>query len=78
MAVPFEEGKTYKTKFATGERFTITSIIWNKEQIVRFEGIYEKNPKLGICPLNADRLTPELDETKGSEVYVCGKCGEVI
>ncbi len=25
---PFEIGKTYVTKFQTGEKFTITDIIW--------------------------------------------------
>jgi len=64
--LPLEEGKTYKTKFATGEHFTITKIKRFKvkikgEEVERLQimGIYEKNPDLGECPINEDRLIPE-------------------
>ncbi len=59
----FEVGKTYKTKFQTGELFTITKIITrpflNTTKIVSFEGIYESHPHLGPCPLDVERLIPE-------------------
>jgi hypothetical protein len=84
IELPFEEGKTYKTKFATGERFLVKKIIWGKikvegktvDKIFTFEGIYEKHPHLGVCPLSADRLCP--DTIEGEEYDICHKCGEPI
>mgnify|MGYP001587432737 CR=1 FL=1 len=56
----YEEGKTYKTKFATGELFHVTKIVRNhKNEIIRFIGIYDKCKHLGECPLNPDRLILE-------------------
>jgi len=74
--LPFEEGKTYQTKFQTGEKFLISKIIKSGDKIIRFEGIYETAPHLGPCPLNPDRLIP--DKVKQSEIYVCDKCGTPI
>lgn len=55
----FEVDKTYKLTFQTGGLFTIKEIVKNgKGVIVRFNGIYEDKPGLGICPLNADLLIP--------------------
>lgn len=74
--LPFEEGKTYQTKFQTGEKFLISKIIKSGDKIIRFEGIYETAPHLGPCPLNADRLIP--DKVEDIEICVCDKCGTPI
>ena len=78
--LPFEIGKTYLTKFATGERFTINKIIIGTEgkmkgKIIGFEGIYEKAPHLGQCPLGGDRLYPQTRLT-GNDVliHICPHC----
>lgn len=76
MELPFEEGKTYPTKFQTGEKFLLKKIITNKGKIIGFEGIYESAPHLGICPLNADRLIP--DKVVDVDICVCDKCGTPI
>ena len=79
-ALPFEVGKTYKTKFATGESFTISKIIFGKEgklkgKVIQFEGVYEKAPHLGDCPLSGDRLYPESEPTGNSiTMVVCPHC----
>ncbi len=67
--LPFEVGKTYSTKFQTGEKFVITEIKWrtskDKEgvitnlKIIYFIGYYEKHPHIQNCMLNFDRLIPE-------------------
>lgn len=63
--LPFEINKIYETKFQTKEKFLVKNIIYNKKgEIARFEGIYENNPALGLCPLNADRLVPEIEKKK--------------
>lgn len=74
--LPFEEGKVYRTKFQTGERFLIKEIIKNKDKIIGFKGIYESTPQLGVCPLNSDRLVAERIE--GEDLEVCNKCNEPI
>lgn len=82
--LPFEEGKTYTTKFATGEKFLLTKVILIKnkikgelvERISHFEGIYDKHKDLEICHLGGDRL---IADTKYEEdVIVCHKCKEPI
>lgn len=54
------ELKTYKTRFATGELFTVTEInrvkVKDVEKIVSIYGFYEKSPHLERCPINIDRL----------------------
>lgn len=78
-ALPLEEGKTYRTKMATGEHFTISRIVADKfGNIVRLLGVYEKSPHLGDCPLSPERLIPEMVED--GEVEVCDnpKCGHPI
>lgn len=59
---PFEEGKTYITKFATKERFTVHKIDVNHsgKQIKCF-GVYENSPGLLNCPLDPERLIPETE-----------------
>ncbi len=79
--LPFEEGKTYQTAFQTKDRYIIKKIIWRVEQkvtkkIVGFEGIYEKYPHLGTCPLPVDRLIPEKKFV--GEIEVCEKCKEPV
>lgn len=59
----FEVDKTYKTKFQTGELFTIKKIITkpflNTTKVVRFEGIFHSHPNIGLCPIDPERLIPE-------------------
>lgn len=82
--LPFEEGKTYRTKFQTGEMFMITkinkryfkSVNYESEIITGFEGIYLSHPHIGVCPLAVDRLIPEKIED-GVE-QVCGHCGKLV
>ena len=75
--LPFEVGKTYTTKFATGDRFLLTKInITATGRIYNFEGIYEKCPHLGECSLGADRLIPERIED--GTIDVCDECGTPI
>lgn len=75
----FEVDKTYKTKFQTGERFTIKKIITrpflNTTKIIGLEGIYEKAPHLGNCPLDVERLIPE-KEMIYVDVEYCDGCGK--
>lgn len=76
--LPFEEGKTYKTKCQVPENFLVKKIIWNpqKTRVTGFQGIYEDLPHLGICPLNGDRLVAEKIQDGTEEV--CGNCGSKI
>ena len=75
--LPFEEGKVYKTKFATGESFLLVKIKRDKkDKIIGFDGIYENSKSLGICHLSIDRLIPETNDFEIIEV--CSKCGESI
>lgn len=74
--LPFEEGRTYRTKMQTGEKFTISKIVSDPfGNILKFMGVYESSPHLGDCPLNPDRLNPDMVED--GEVEVCDnpKCG---
>ena len=75
--LPLEVGKTYTTKFATNEKFTITRIPENKGQKSNtVYGIYEKSPHVGICPLDEGRIIH--DKQFIEAIYVCHKCGEPI
>lgn len=74
--IPFEVGETYTTKFATGEKFSITRLIKNKDgEVIMAYGIYEKHSHLGECPLSIDRLIQRKEFT-GVEFHVtqCPKC----
>ena len=72
--LPFEIGKTYVTKFQTGEKFTLTNIKYNSKGIrIGFDGIYENCPHLGVCPIGPDRLIPERIDDGFMEV--CSECG---
>ena len=75
--LPLEEGKTYTTKFATVERFTITKIPDTKgKKLNTVYGIYEKSPHVGECPLDVNRIIH--DKQFIEAIYVCHKCGEPI
>jgi hypothetical protein len=73
--LPFEVGVTYSTKFATGEKFTITKVKKNKyDEVEAVWGIYEKSPHLGECPINMDRLIPDFKVMGEERVFVCPNC----
>lgn len=59
----FEVDKTYKTKFQTGEVFTIKEIrtrpFLGTTKVIGLYGIYLSHPHLGLCSLNPERLIPE-------------------
>lgn len=74
--VPFQEGKTYKTKWSTGEKFTIINIIRKGDKIIRFEGLFESCPQIGLCPLEPERLIPERIED--GTIDICSNCGEIL
>ena len=51
--VPFEEGKTYMTKFATKQMFTVTKITVDKSgKQTKIEGLYVGNEDAGVCPID--------------------------
>ena len=76
--LPLEEGKTYKTKFQTGDTFTVVKIFKDKKtsEIYRVEGIYENAKHLGICPLDVNRILP--DKVEGPSETVCEHCNNKI
>lgn len=57
--LPIEEGKTYKTRFATGDLFFVQKVVITKSIVIRFDGLYVGKEHIGVCPLGADRLIPE-------------------
>lgn len=82
IVLPFEVGKTYKTKFATGDLFKVSKIIIgttgiNKGKVIGFEGIYIDKEHIGTCPLDGSRLIPEYQET-GRVFEICNKCKEAL
>lgn len=82
--LPFEEGKTYLTKFQTGDKFLLKKINWKEfkengvmvKKMILFNGVYENLLHLGLCSLTIDRLYPENKD--GDEIEICGKCGEKL
>jgi len=71
--LPFEIGKTYTTKFQTGEKFLLTKIKYNtKGDRIGFDGIYEKWEYLGECPLGPDRLIS--DRIEDGFIEICDCC----
>ena len=76
--LPIEIGKTYKTKFSTGEEFTVEKIIkmLGSEKILYFEGLYKSSLHLGTCPIGVDRLIPE--RIPAGTMEVCSNCGEPL
>lgn len=76
--VPLVVGVQYQTKFATGEKFTITEINTNKfGKITRIMGVYSNSPDLGACPINEDRLI-HFKEFTGKIKEVCSNCGDIL
>lgn len=76
IELELQEGKTYKTKLATGEKFTIHKIEKNiKGIIMRVLGVYENSPHLLNCPLDPERLIKETTfiEEKIEACKLCGK-----
>lgn len=68
---PFEEGKIYQTKFATGERFTVHKIDVNHSgKQIKCWGEYENNPGLLNCPLDPERLIPETEIIEKETEYI--------
>lgn len=75
--LPFEIGKTYTTKFQTGEKFLLTNIKYNtKGDRIGFDGIYEKCSHIGECGLGPDRLIP--DKIEDGFIEVCDFCNTPI
>jgi hypothetical protein len=74
--LPIEEGKTYTTRFATGDKFLVKKVIMLKDKPVRFEGIYLGSEHIGICPLAIDRLIPE--KIQIDDIYVCDSCSKPV
>ncbi len=83
--LPLCDGKTYSTRFQTGEQFTITSIVCRKatkkfesvdERPFLLYGTYVGQEHLGICMLDPGRLVPEREEIGIAAVCTC--CGEEI
>ena len=55
--IPLVVGKTYMTKMAATEPFTLTRIQRNKKnEVAQLFGVYENHKHLGECGLGADRL----------------------
>lgn len=82
--MPFESGKTYQTKFQTGEKFTLTQDPYKRDKdgnIIKLSntvyGMYELCPHLGVCPISSERLIPEI-ELVDKEIEVCGECGREL
>lgn len=74
----FEIGKTYKTKFQTGDLFLVKEIIKDKNnKVIKFIGIYENAKHLGNCPLNGERLITETIEID-DYIDVCESCGKTL
>jgi hypothetical protein len=70
--LPIEVGKTYRTKFQTGEMFTVTKIVEKGGKILWFEGIYGDHAHVGVCPIGNERLIPERVLSGGMDV--CSYC----
>jgi len=71
--IPPQPGETYKTKFATGDMFTVKRVV--RDTVY---GIYVGREHLGECPLYTERLIlPKSDELV-SEQYECPHCHKTI
>lgn len=85
ITLPFEEGETYTTKMATGEKFTVDRIEYRKtndgdtDEPRMLFGRYEKSPYLLNCGISPERLIPRKKETgKTLIVSQCPHCKEEI
>lgn len=82
--LPLEVGKTYRTKFQSGENFTVTKDPFKRDKdgniigkCATIYGIYERYPHLGECPLSAERIIHDRIDT-GRTIEVCNNCGELL
>ncbi len=76
VSLPLEEGKTYDTKFQTKMKFTITKINTAKDgKIVSIQGFYD-DKKYFICPINVDRIIPEITEKHKAQGAVANTMNE--
>ena len=81
ITLPFEIGETYKTRFATGEKFKVTGISYRNGAVSGFTGVYEKCPGVGECPIGHDRLVPktvEIAEEPASGGKSCRRAEELL
>lgn len=81
--LPFEVGKVYKTKFATGDTFLLTKDPYKRAEdgtIIKAShtvfGIYVGKEHIGECPLSIERLIPDKEFT--GEYEVCECCGREL
>lgn len=73
--LPFVEGQIYTTRFATGEKFTVTKITTKDGIQTQVFGIYYNSPNLGACRLEITRLIPLTQLTgREFEYHVCPHC----
>ena len=57
-----EIDKTYNTNWAATERFTVKEIVMFKGKQIKVNGIFEKSPHLGLCPLDVNQLRVEKEK----------------
>lgn len=82
--LPLEEGKTYRTKFQTGDLFKVVKIKtvsfksgeYSTTRVVGIEGLYVGKEHIGLCPLAEERLIH--DKEKIGEVDTCPHCNKDI
>lgn len=70
--LPFIEGETYKTRFQTGEMFTVEKIVFSKQkfkthEIIQFWGYYVGRE--GLYPLGGDRLIARKEQVSNQQTY---------
>ena len=78
--LPLEEGKTYRTKFQTGDLFTVVKIKtvtfksggFEGIKVVGVEGLYVGKEHIGLCPLAEERLIHDKEQIGVMEC--CPKC----
>ena len=77
--LPFEIGKTYLTKYASGDMFTITRFECNKVgKILKAYGLFEEKPYRegwGEMPMELERLNPHTRPIgRDIEYTICPHC----
>lgn len=82
--LPLEEGKTYRTKFQTGDLFKVVKIKtipfksgdYSTVRVVGVEGYYVGKEDIGLCPLAEERLIHEKQQIGVMEC--CPSCNKEI
>lgn len=82
--LPLVEGKTYRTKFQTGDWFKVIKIktvafksgSFETVRIVGIEGYYVGKEHIGLCPIAEERLIHEQEQT-GTKT-ICPHCEKEI